>query len=74
MLIEGIIDHYNNDKKSHLLKHARGGNHTNVYEQGFKIFGSNYQSSINRKISDSFVIRQLMPTSNKKEDVPITSL
>lgn len=74
MSIEGIIDHYNNDKKSHLLKHVRDGNYTNVYEQDFKIFGSNYQSSINRKISDSFNIRQLIPTSNKKEAVPITSL
>ena len=65
--IERIIDHNKRDKKSHLLKHAQKENHTHVWEQNFKILGSNYQSNIKRKISESLFIRQLKPSLNKKE-------
>lgn len=65
--IERIIDHNKRDKKSHLLKHAQNEKHTHVWEQDFKILGSNYQSNIKRKISESLFIRQLKPSLNKKE-------
>ena len=65
--IERIIDHNRRDRKLHLLKHARDENHTRVWEQDFKILGSNYQSSIQRKISESLFIRQLKPTLKQKE-------
>ena len=41
------------DNKSHLLKYALDENHTHVWEQDFKIFCSNYQSNIKRKISEA---------------------
>ena len=65
--IERIIDHNRLDRKLQLLKHARDENHTHVWEQDFKILGSNYQSSIQRKIRESLFIRQLTPTLNQKE-------
>ena len=52
-----IIDHNKRDKKSYLLKHERGENHTHGWKQDFKILGSNYHSSIKRKISESLFVR-----------------
>lgn len=65
--IKRIIDYNKRDKKLFLLKHSRDKNHTHMWQQNFKILGSNYQSSLKRKISESLFIRQLKLTLNKKE-------
>ena len=58
-ITERIQDHNNRDKFSHLLKDAREKGHNHVWENNFEILGNNYQSNINRKVSESLYIRQL---------------
>ena len=69
-VIERVIYHNKRDKKFHMLKQSRGNLHTHVWENDFKLLGNNYQSNIKRKISESFLIRQLKPSLNK-QDKPI---
>ena len=52
---ERIIDHNKRDKNSHLLKHSREKNYQHVWENDFKILGSNYRSNFKRKIRKLFL-------------------
>ena len=69
-VIERVIYHNKRDKKFHMLKQSRDNLHTHIWENDFKLLGNNYQSNIKRKISESFLIRQLKPSLNK-QDKPI---
>ena len=66
-VIERVIDHNKQDKKSHMLKHSRDKLHTHVWEDDFKLLGNNYQSNIKRKINEFLFIRQLKPSLNKQD-------
>ena len=52
-----IMDHNKKGKSSHLLKHARESQHTDVWNDDFKILNGNYESSMKRKISEVLHIR-----------------
>ena len=55
---ERIIDHNNRDKKTYLLKHSQGSQHSHVWINDFKILNSNYKKDIKRNISEALYIRK----------------
>ena len=61
------MDHNKKGKSSHLLKHACESQHTDVWNDDFKILNGNYKSSMKRKISEAPYIRTLKPTLNVKK-------
>ena len=51
-VIERVLDHNKQDKKSHTLKHSRDKLHTHIWEHDLNLLGNNYQSNIKWKISE----------------------
>ena len=64
---ERIIDHNKYDKNSHLLKHSPDACHNHVWYKDFKVLGTNYRSTFERKISEALFIKQLKLSLNVKE-------
>lgn len=62
---ERIMNQNKRDKNSHLPRHSRKMEHHHVWHKNFEIIGSNYSSSLKRKISEALFMKQLKPTLNK---------
>ena len=52
-----IMDHNKRDKNSHLLKLSREKNHQHMWENNFKVLGTDYPSNFKMKINEALLIK-----------------